>query len=128
MHAGYPGKDEDQYVTRHGRAAPTSRAIAQEIKRGGGPYPVQIDAGPYPADRLDIGPYGLDLMLNGDKIGSSVRYRVVFHGTPAQRAAARYVVTDGELTDAPPRPGFKLIRRIARSDGGAVMRLYVRTG
>ena len=127
VHAAYPGKDEDQYVKSPG-ALPYLGEIAQEIKSRGGPYPVQIDAGPYPADRLDIGPYGLDLMLNGDKIGSNVRFRVVFHGTPAQRAAARYVLTDGEHSDAPPRPGLTLIRRIARSNGGAVMRLYVRSG
>ena len=127
VHATYPGKDEDQYVTSPG-ALPYLGAIVQEIERRGGPYPVQIDAGPYPADRLDIGPYGLDLMLNGTKMGPDVRFRVFAHGTPARRAAARYVLTDGERSDAAPRPGLTLIRRIARSSGGAVMRLYVRSG
>ena len=124
VHATYPGLDQSQYVTNPG-ALPYLGEIAQEIERGGGPYPVQIDAGPYP-ERLDIGPWGLDLFLNGNSIGPDVRYHVFVHGTPAQLASARYVITDGLHTDAPPRPGYRLIKRIARSDGGAVMRLYER--
>ena len=127
VHASYPGKDQDQYVTSPG-ALPYLGEIVAEIERRGGPFPVVIDAGPYPDDRYDIGPYGLDLMLNGTEIGPGVRYRVIAHGTPAERASARYVLTDGETSDAPPRPGLTLIKRIARSRGGAVMRLYVRSG
>ena len=95
----------------------SSRAAARTPCRS---TPVQ-----YP-ERLDIGPWGLDLFLNGNSIGPDVRYHVFVHGTPAQLASARYVITDGLHTDAPPRPGYRLIKRIARSDGGAVMRLYER--
>ena len=125
VHASYPGLDEDQYVTQPSALARIG-VLAHEIERRGGPYPVQIDAGPYPADRLDIGPSALDLLLNGTSVGPKARFHVFAHGTPAQLAAARYVVTDGERSDTPPRSGYRLIRRIPRSDGGAVMRLYVR--
>jgi hypothetical protein len=123
-HAGYPGLDEPQYVTRPSALAPLG-TIASEIERRGGPYPVVIDTGPYPL-RIDVGPWGLDLLLNGLRTGRAARYAVFSQGTPAQLAAARYLVSDGERTDAPPRPGFRLIRKVARADGGAVMRLYER--
>ena len=38
----------------------------------------------------------------------------VTSGTPAQRASARYLVSDGAHSDAPPRPGYRLIKRRAR--------------
>jgi hypothetical protein len=85
---------------------------------------VVIDAGPYPS-RIDVGPWGLDLRLNGTATGEAARYKVFSHGTPAQLAAARYIVSDGEHAAAPPRPGYRLIRSVAR-DGGATMRLYER--
>jgi hypothetical protein len=122
-HASYPGLDENQYVLRPSGLAPLG-AIVREIERGGGPYPVQIDAGPYPR-RIDVGPWGLDLRLNGTDVGREARFKVFSGGTPAQLAAARYIVSDGARSDAPPRPGFRLIRSAAR-DGGAVMRLYER--
>lgn len=122
--ADYPGLDEPQYVTRPSALAPLGE-VADEIRRRGGPFPVVIDTGPYPS-RIDVGPWGLDLHLNGLTTGRAARYVVVAHGTPAQRASARYLLSDGTATDAPPRPGFRLIRRIARNRDGAVMRLYVR--
>ena len=126
VHASYPGLDEYQYVTQPSALGHLG-VFAQEIRRRGGPYPVRIDTGPYPADRLDIGPWGLDLLLNGTSTGPKVRFDVFAHGTPSQLAAARYIVTDGERSDTPPRPGYRLIRRVHRSAGGAVMRLYERS-
>jgi 4-amino-4-deoxy-L-arabinose transferase-like glycosyltransferase len=123
--AGYPGLDEQQYVTRPSALAPLAE-VAHEIERRGGPYPVAIDVGPYPA-RIDVGSWGLDLLLNGDRTGPGTRFRIFAHGTPAERATARYVISDGEPSNVSPRPGFRLIRRIARPDGGAVMRLYARS-
>jgi hypothetical protein len=124
VHAGYPALDQDQYVTRPSALAPLA-AVAREIERRGGPYPVTVDTGPYP-QRIDVGPWGLDLLLNGAATPPHTRYRVFSHGSPAQLASARFLVSDGERTDAPPRPGFRLVSRIARADGGAVMRLYER--
>ena len=125
IHASYPSLDGAQYVTQQSALSPLP-AIARAIAAGGGPYPVLVDVGPYP-QRGDIGPWGLDLRLNGSATGAEARYRVFFHGTPAEVAGARYVVTDGARSNTPPRAGFTLIRRIARSDGGAVIRLFERS-
>ncbi|MDX6563300.1 MAG: Dolichyl-phosphate-mannose-protein mannosyltransferase [Gaiellales bacterium] len=125
-HAPYPGFDEQQYVTGHGALSPLT-ALAREIERRGGPYPVRIDAGPYPRKVYsDIGPWGLDLLLNGATVGARRRFDVIARGTSAQRAAARYLVSDGERGDAPPQPGYRLILRIQRPERGAVLRLYER--
>ena len=124
--ASYPGLDEHQYVTQQSaltRIGPLVRAI----ELGGGPYPVQIDAGPYPR-RDDVGPWGLDLRLNGTTVGASRRFHVFAHGTSAQKAGARWLISDGMKTDAPPRPGYRLVLRLPRRDGGAVVRLYERAG
>jgi 4-amino-4-deoxy-L-arabinose transferase-like glycosyltransferase len=124
--ATYPGLDEHQYVTQQS-ALTRIGPIAGAIERGGGPYPVGIDVGPYPR-RDDVGPWGLDLRLNGAQVGGGRRFRVFAHGTPAQRGSARWLVSDGTRTDAAPRPGYRLVLRLPRSDGGAVMRLYERAG
>jgi 4-amino-4-deoxy-L-arabinose transferase-like glycosyltransferase len=124
--ASYPGLDEHQYVTQQSaltRIGPVARAI----ERGDGPYPVRIDAGPYPR-RDDVGPWGLDLRLNGTAVGAARRFLVFTHGTPAERAAARWLISDGTHGDVAPRPGYRLVLRLPRSDGGAVMRLYERAG
>jgi hypothetical protein len=126
VRADYPGLDAKQYVTRPSALGPLA-SVARAIARRGGPYPVWIDAGPYPR-RIDVGPWGLDLWLNGDAVGRAAGYRVFSHGTPAQLARARYIVSDGEPTSVPPRPGYRLIEQARRSDGGAVMRLYERDG
>ena len=89
----YPGLDEHQYVTQQS-ALTRIDPIARAIERGGGPYPVRIDVGPYPR-RDDIGPWGLDLRLNGTAVGAARRFLVFAHGTPAQRAAARWLISDG---------------------------------
>ena len=47
-------------------------------------------------------------------------------GRPPSSAGARYLVSDGARSDAPPRPGYRLIARKARMLGGAVTRLYER--
>jgi 4-amino-4-deoxy-L-arabinose transferase-like glycosyltransferase len=122
--AVYPALDDHQYVTQQSalsRIGPVARAI----ERGGGPYPVRIDVGPYPR-RDDVGPWGLDLRLNGTAVGAGRRYLVFAHGTPAQRAGARYLISDGTRGDAPPRPGYRLVLRLARAREGAVLRLYER--
>ncbi|MDX6618357.1 MAG: Dolichyl-phosphate-mannose-protein mannosyltransferase [Gaiellales bacterium] len=118
VQARYPGTDGPGYVTATSAQTPLER-IARTIEDRGGPYPVHVDVG--------LGyPWGLDIRLNGAAIDNARRYDVFSFGTPTQLAAARYVITDGETGDAPPRPGFRLIRRAARPDGGAVMRLFER--
>jgi 4-amino-4-deoxy-L-arabinose transferase-like glycosyltransferase len=123
VHAHYPSLDGAQYVTQQSALSPLP-AIASAIEARGGPYPVLIDVGPYP-QRGDIGPWGLDLRLNGSATGKVARFRVVFHGTAAERAAARYIVTDS-ARPVSVRPGYRLIRSVARPRGGSVMRLYER--
>ena len=123
--ASYPGLDEHQYVTQQSALTPIG-AVVSAIERGGGPYPVGIDVGPYPR-RDDVGPWGLDLRLNGTTLGPGRRFRVFAHGTPAQKAGARWLLSDGTRTDAPPRPGYRLVLRLPRGGGGAVMRLFERT-
>jgi hypothetical protein len=124
--ASYPGLDEHQYVTQQSSLAQIG-PIARAIERAGGPYPVRIDVGPYP-QRDDVGPWGLDLRLNGTTTGAGRRFRVFVHGTQAQLASARWLISDGTKTDAAPRPGYRLALRLPRPDGGAVTRLYARTG
>jgi hypothetical protein len=119
VHASYPGLDHVQYVTATSAQA-WLEPVAREIERRGGPYPVQIDFG-------SAYPWGLDLRLNGTAVGAQRRYHLFGDGQPAQLRSARYAITDGAAGDAPPRPGFRLIRRIARTDGGAVLRLYERS-
>jgi hypothetical protein len=116
--AHYPGTDRAGYVTGITAETPIE-GIARAIERRGGPYPVHIDVG-------HGYPWGLDLRLNGAAVGKAHRDDVFSYGTSEQRAQARFLVTDGPRRDTPPRPGFHLIGRIARSDGGAVMRLYER--
>jgi 4-amino-4-deoxy-L-arabinose transferase-like glycosyltransferase len=117
-HASYPGLDQVQYVTATS-AQVWVDPVAREIERRGGPYPVHVDMG-------SAYPWGLELRLNGDAVGAVRRYDVFQNGRPAQRARARWFVSDGsDGTTRPPR-GFRLVRRMARSDGGAVMRLYER--
>jgi hypothetical protein len=118
VHAIYPGLDQNQYVTRAGAFAPIA-PIAREIERRGGPYPVRIDVG---HGYL----WGLDLRLNGAAVGSRRRYDVYGGSADTSAAPARYLLTDAAASDAAPRPGYRLIRRIARPDGGRVMRLYER--
>ena len=122
--ASYPGLDEHQYVTQQS-ALTLIGPLAGAIERGGGPYPVRVDVGPYPR-RDDVGPWGLDLRLNGTTTGAARRFLVFVHGTPAQRASARWLISDGARSDAAPRPGYRLVLRLPRSDGGAVVRLYER--
>jgi 4-amino-4-deoxy-L-arabinose transferase-like glycosyltransferase len=124
VHTLYPGADLEGYVWATS-AQTWVDPFAREIERRGGPYPVLIDVG--------VGfPWGLDLRLNGAAVGPARRYLVFSHrdlasdATPAQRAAARYLVSDGAHSDAPPRPGYHLIARKARMLDGAVTRLYVR--
>jgi 4-amino-4-deoxy-L-arabinose transferase-like glycosyltransferase len=124
--ASYPGLDEHQYVTQQS-ALTRIGPVVSAIRRAGGPYPVRIDVGPYP-QRDDVGPWGLDLRLNGTTVGDARRFRVFVHGTPAQRAAARWLLSDGLKSDRAPRPGYRLVLRLPRSDHGAVMRLYERSG
>ncbi len=49
--------------------------------------------------------------------------------TPARSEArgARYLISDGALSAAPPRPGYRLILSKARPYGEFVTRLYERT-
>lgn len=124
--ASYPGLDNRQYVTARAALRPL-RAVAAEIEARGGPYPVRVDAGPYP-DHVytDIGPWGIDLLLNGSTVGRARRYVVIYRATPGQKADARYLLSDGERTDAPPRRGYRLILRLERPEHGSVMRLYER--
>jgi hypothetical protein len=119
-HASYPGLDQVQYVTATS-AQVWVDPVAREIERRGGPYPVHVDMG-------SAYPWGLELRLNGDAVGAVRPYDVFQNGTPAQRARARWFVSDGSQGTTRPPPGFTLVRRIARSDGGAVMRLYERVG
>jgi 4-amino-4-deoxy-L-arabinose transferase-like glycosyltransferase len=118
VHTPYPGADLEGYIAATS-AQTWLGAVSQEIKRRGGPYPVQIDV-------VSGYTWGLDLRLNGAAVGSARRYDV-FGGTSARKATARYLVSDGARSDAPPRPGFTLILRKARIDDGAVTRLYERT-
>ena len=118
VHTVYPGADLEGYVWATS-AQTWVDPFAKEIERRGGPYPVHVD--------VVLGyTWGLDLRLNGAAVGSARRYDVFSGGTPAQRAGARYLVTDGARSDAPPRPGYHLVDRRARMLGGAVTRLYVR--
>jgi hypothetical protein len=118
VHTVYPGADLEGYVWATS-AQTWVDPFARRIERRGGPYPVHID--------VVLGyTWGLDLRLNGAAVGSARRYDVFSRGTPAQKAAARYLVSDGAHSDAPPRPGYRLINRKARMLGGAVTRLYVR--
>ena len=117
VHASYPGLDQVQYVTATS-AQTWLEPFAERIQRGGGPYPVHIALG-------SAYPWGLDLRLNGQAVGDARRFDVFGYGRPAQRAEARYAISDGARSEIPP-PGFKLILRIARTDGGAVTRLYER--
>jgi Dolichyl-phosphate-mannose-protein mannosyltransferase len=120
LDARYPGTDGPGYVTATSAQTPLE-SVARTIESRGGPYPVHIDVG--------LGyPWGLDLRLNGAAFGTAQRYDVFSFGTRKQLAAARYVITDGASSDAPPRPGFRLIRRITRPDGGQSMRLFERSG
>jgi hypothetical protein len=116
-HASYPGLDQVQYVTATS-AQTWLEPVAERIERGGGPFPVHIDLG-------SAYPWGLDLRLNGQVVGNARRFDVFGYGGPAQRARARYAISDGARSGVPP-PGFRLILRIARADGGAVTRLYER--
>jgi Dolichyl-phosphate-mannose-protein mannosyltransferase len=118
VHATYPGLDQNQYVTRAAAFAPLV-PIARQIERRGGPYPVRIDVG---SGYI----WGLDLRLNGAAVGSQRRYDVYGDVPGASSPPARYLLTDAAARDTPPRPGFRLIGRIARPDGGRVMRLYER--
>ena len=115
-HASYPALDQVQYVTATS-AQTWLEPVARRIELGGGPYPVRIDTG-------DGYPWGLDLRLNGATTRGARRFAVA-NGGAAERARARYAIRDGAPSDTPP-PGFRLILRIARPDGGAVMRLYER--
>jgi hypothetical protein len=116
--AAYPGLDRVQYVTATS-AQIWLDPVAEEIERAGGPYPVRIDVGP------NGYPWGLDLRLNGADVGGSRRYDVYANATPQLHARARWLVRDG--IGGPHAPaGFRLVRTIARPDGGAVMRLYER--
>jgi 4-amino-4-deoxy-L-arabinose transferase-like glycosyltransferase len=116
--APYPSGDGGGYVTAIS-AQTTLEPIGREIERRGGPYPVHIAvAHGYP--------WGLELFLNGTAIGAARRFHVVADGTAEQQGSARYLVSDGLASDVPPRAGFRLIRRVARVEGGAVMRLYER--
>jgi 4-amino-4-deoxy-L-arabinose transferase-like glycosyltransferase len=118
VHSLYPGADLEGYVWATS-AQTWVDPFAREIERRGGPYPVHVD--------VILGyTWGLDLRLNGAAVGPSHRYDVFSGGTPAQQAAARYLVSDGARSDAPPRPGYRLIARKARMLGGAVTRLYER--
>jgi hypothetical protein len=116
--ASYPALDQVQYVTATS-AQVWVDPVAREIERRGGPYPVRVDMG-------SAYPWGLELRLNGDAVGRRRRYDVFQNGTRAQRAGARWFVSDGTGGTTRPLPGFTLVRSIARSDGGAVMRLYER--
>lgn len=115
----YPGADLEGYIWA--TSAQTWVApFASEIERRGGPYPVHVD--------VVLGyTWGLDLRLNGAAVGSARRYDVFSAGTPARKAEARFLVTDGARSDAPPRPGYHLILRKSRLLGGAVTRLYERS-
>jgi 4-amino-4-deoxy-L-arabinose transferase-like glycosyltransferase len=125
VHTVYPGADLEGYVWATS-AQTWVGTFAREIERRGGPYPVRIDVG-------RGFPWALDLRLNGAAVGPTRRY-IVFshrytafsHGPPAQRATARYLVTDGAQTDVAPRPGYHLVARKARILDGAVTRLYAR--
>ena len=116
--ASYPGLDQVQYVTATS-AQIWVDPVADEIERRGGPYPVHVDTG-------TAYPWGLELRLNGDAVGTKRRYDVFQNGTRAQRGRARWLISDGSDGATSPLPGFRLVRRIARSDRGAVMRLYER--
>ena len=118
VHTVYPGADLEGYVWATS-AQTWVEPFAREIVRRGGPYPVRIDV-------VRGYTWGLDLRLNGAAIGPSRHYRVFKDGGAAGRAGARYLVSDGARTDAPPLPGYRLIERRARRLGGAVTRLYVR--
>lgn len=114
----YPGADLEGYIWA--TSAQTWVApFASAIERRGGPYPVHVD--------VVLGyTWGLDLRLNGAAVGSARRYDVFSGGTAAHKAEARFLVTDGARSDAPPRPGYHLIMRKSRLLGGAVTRLYER--
>jgi hypothetical protein len=115
-HASYPALDQVQYVTATS-AQTWLEPVAERIESGGGPYPVRIDTG-------NGYPWGLDLRLNGAAVRGERRFDVA-NGGRAELARARYAIRDGARSDTQP-PGFRLILRIARPDGGAVMRLYER--
>ena len=110
------------------RADLARRDRAARSSARGGPYPVQIDVGP--TRGASTSARGASTCcLNGTTIGAERPLSTCScTARRAQRAGARYLITDGAHTDAPPRPGYRLIQRIARSDGGAVMRLYERAG
>ena len=119
VHTVYPGADLEGYVWATS-AQTWVDPFAREIERRGGPYPVHIDVG-------RGFPWGLDLRLNGSAVGSARRYVVISSRTPGPSAGARFLVSDGARSDAPPRPGYHLIERRARMLEGAVARLYERT-
>ena len=119
VHTPYPGADLEGYIWATS-AQTWVDPVAREIERSGGPYPVRIEI-------VSGYTWGLDLRLNGADVGSARRYDVFSAKTPGHPADARYLVTDGARSDAPPRPGYRLLMRRARFLDGAVARLYVRT-
>jgi 4-amino-4-deoxy-L-arabinose transferase-like glycosyltransferase len=115
----YPGADLMGYIAA--TSAQTWLAgAAREIERRGGPYPVRIDV-------VRGYTWGLDLRLNGAAVGSERKYIVFADAKRAQHATARYLVSDGGTSDAPPRPGYRLIFRKARLYSGFATRIYEST-
>ncbi|MDX6629542.1 MAG: Dolichyl-phosphate-mannose-protein mannosyltransferase [Gaiellales bacterium] len=119
VNTAYPGADLEGYVWAIS-AQTWVAPFAREIERRGGPYPVHVDV-------VRGYTWGLDLRLNGAAVGSERHFDVFSGGTPARRASARYLVSDGAHGDAPPRPGYHLVMRKARILEGAVARLYERS-
>lgn len=125
----YPGADLMGFVAAIS-AQTWVDPVAEEIERRGGPYPVRVG--------VTLGyTWGLDLRLNGTAVGSQRRFDVI-SAVPAAMATsvtpprrdpegARYLISDGAPSAAPPRAGYRLIFSKARPYSGFVTRLYERT-
>jgi hypothetical protein len=125
----YPGADLMGFVAAIS-AQTWVDPVAQQIERRGGPYPVRIG--------ITLGyTWGLDLRLNGSEVGPDRRFDV-FSAVPAATATgvtparsdpgdARYLISDGAHSSAPPRPGYRLIFSKARPYSGFVTRLFERS-
>jgi 4-amino-4-deoxy-L-arabinose transferase-like glycosyltransferase len=119
--AHYPGRDDVQYVTGFQAGSPWPRVVAaiRSNSTAVGPGPVVIAA-----DRADLDVVALLL-------GHSSRYRFVTAGSSAA-AGARFAVADQLPFPSPAGDrqiatgGFRVLERLPRPRGGAVVTLYAR--